>query len=361
MRVKFLRRAAAAPRAARCVPARLRALRASPPMLRCAACAAAASVARRGARAAAPRAHPSRASSSLRSPSSTEWLSRQLADPYVRAREAAGYRSRSAFKLVEINARCRLLARGASVVDLGAAPGGWSQVAVDIVGGGGAGARAPPTIFVRAGGAAAGAAGAAPAPAARRASFLDISGAEAGGGSGGERAAPPPPPPPPPPGARPLVVAVDLTALEPLRGVQMVCGDFMRAPTRAAVRRALPRGRADVVLSDMAHAFSGDASGDHARQLGLAGASLVFALSVLRAGGHWVGKVRYGREYGALRATVARLFAECDEVKPPASRADSAEAFLVGRRLRAARAPLLPAEAAALAALGVALDDAADD
>lgn len=315
----------------------------------------------------------SRFTSSLRSTSSNEWLKRQLSDPYVRAREAAGYRSRAAFKLAEINERFHILKKGASVVDLGAAPGGWTQVAVDAVGDS---MTMPPVMDMMNNTVTATTRFPSPTAATTntrrtRASFFDLSSEETAARTGlpsassfsssdlpssitattGAAAAavltglrsP----------RRPLVVAVDLEHITPLRGAQMVRGDFNDARTRAAVASALARGRADVILSDMAHAFTGDAGLDHARQMALAWSSFSFALSVLRAGGHWCAKVRYGIEYDALRSAVSRLFEDCTEVKPPASRLDSAEAFLVGRHLRIARPALLPHETARLAAHGV--------
>jgi 23S rRNA U2552 (ribose-2'-O)-methylase RlmE/FtsJ len=302
-----------------------------------------------------------RFTSSLRSTSSNEWLKRQLSDPYVRAREAAGYRSRAAFKLFEINERFRILTRGASVVDLGAAPGGWTQVAVDAVGS--PTASSPRAIDLTGGPHARDTAINASQPSAvsarARVSFFDLGGDEA------LRQSPAVPPPPAlkpsrrpsaPTSSRyqsPLVIAVDLEHVASLPGAQMVRGDFTDAKTRAAVASCLSQGRTDVVLSDMAHAFTGESGLDHTRQMALAWSSFVFAAGTLRAGGHWCAKVRYGPEYGLLRAAVSRIFEECIEVKPPASRIDSAEAFLLGRRLRAAQPALLPTECALLKSHGI--------
>lgn len=302
-----------------------------------------------------------RHASSLRSTSSNEWLKRQLSDPYVRAREAAGYRSRAAFKLFEINERFRILTRGASVVDLGAAPGGWTQVAVDAVGS--PAASSPRAIDLTGGpqerASATSTFPTSAVPARTRVSFFELNDAEA------SRQSPAAPPPPAAESARqrpvptssrvprPLVIAVDLEHVAPLPGAQMVRGDFTDARTRAMVASCLSQGRTDVVLSDMAHAFTGESGLDHTRQMALAWSSFVFAAGTLRAGGHWCAKVRYGPEYGLLRAAVSRIFEECIEVKPPASRTDSAEAFLLGKRLRAAQPALHPAECALLKSHGI--------
>jgi 23S rRNA (uridine2552-2'-O)-methyltransferase len=143
------------------------------------------------------------------------------------------------------------------------------------------------------------------------------------------------------------VLAVDLLAMEPLAGAQVVRGDFMLPATQAVLRSLLPapaqRGaaaaagssqRVDVVLSDMAHAFVGDAATDHSQQMALSWSALLFASSSLAQGGSWVCKVRYGSEYAALRAAARRCFEDCLELKPPASRSDSAEAYLVGKGFR---------------------------
>ena len=299
----------------------------------------------------------SRSTASLRSTSSNEWLKRQLSDPYVRAREAAGYRSRAAFKLTEINERLHILTKGSSVVDLGAAPGGWTQVAVDAVGDS---LTLPPVMDMSSSGPSPSLKRISPTKTRARTSFFDLSSEETAVVSGFAPSTATAPAPAAaakhatPRPRRPLVVAVDLEHIAPLRGAQMVRGDFNDLRTRAAVSSALPRGRADVVLSDMAHAFTGDAGLDHARQMALAWSSFSFALGALRAGGHWCAKVRYGSEYSALRSAASRLFEDCVEIKPPASRLDSAEAFLVGKRLRKARPALLPDEAARLAAHGIA-------
>jgi 23S rRNA U2552 (ribose-2'-O)-methylase RlmE/FtsJ len=323
-------------------------------------------------------------SSSARTPSSTEYLARQLRDPYVRAREAAGLRSRAAFKLLELDARAALIVHGAAVVDRGAAPGGWSQVAADAVGGGAPLPPPPPPIDARGGGGGSGcgsAPGALGVPAAaaagasvlaggspRRASFFSISAAEAAAaaGVGAARGARPAaatseassaaaPAAQPLRVPAPLVFAVDLSPMAPLAGVQVVRGDAFGAPVRAALRGLLaPHGaRADVLLSDMAHAFTGSASTDAARQAALGWAALLLAADALRTGGALVIKVRYGDEYAPLRAAVARRFSAALEIKPPASRADSAEAFLVGKGLRAGVA-FSPAERVTLAAFGLA-------
>jgi 23S rRNA (uridine2552-2'-O)-methyltransferase len=143
-----------------------------------------------------------------------------------------------------------------------------------------------------------------------------------------------------PAGPRPLVVAVDLIPMEPLSGAAVLQGDFFAGGTQEALWAALapsagrPRrgpGAVDAVLSDMAHSFTGEPGTDHTRQMALSWAALLFAAGALRPGGVLVVKVRYGEGYGPFRAAVARRFAACHEVKPPASRADSAEAYIIGK------------------------------
>jgi 23S rRNA (uridine2552-2'-O)-methyltransferase len=199
-----------------------------------------------------------------RSKSSQRWLTRQLNDPYVRAARQQGWRSRAAFKLIELDARFRLIRRGARVVDLGAAPGGWSQIAV------------------------------------RR-------------------------------GAH--VVGVDLLPIDPLPGATLIQGDFL-APDMPTRLVQLLGGRADLVLSDMAPNTTGHAATDHLRVVALAVAALDFALDVLAPGGGFVAKLFQG---GAEREMLARMkqhFTTVRHAKPPASRKDSNELYIVamGRR-----------------------------
>jgi len=202
-----------------------------------------------------------------RSSGSQRWLERQLNDPYVRAAQAAGYRSRAAFKLLEMDARAKLLRPGARIVDLGAAPGGWTQVAV------------------------------------------------AKAGAGGR------------------VVALDLLAMDPVTGAAVLQGDFQDATTLAAVRAALA-GPADLVLSDMAPNTTGHGATDHLRIMALAEEALAFALEVLAPGGGFVAKVFQGGSERDLLATLKRHFATVRHVKPPASRKDSAELYVVATGFR---------------------------
>ena len=285
-------------------------------------------------------------SASPHSSSSTQYLNRQLADPYVRKRIAAGYRSRSAFKLLELDARASLLTRGATVVDLGSAPGGWAQVAVEAVCAEGATPSYLPLIDLRD-------SAARHAPRADlmtpsgRVSFFNLNAIDGGSTpiAAEPRAATHR-------RSRAHVFAVDLTLMAPLKGVQFVRGDAFAASTRRALRTLLPHGRADVVLSDMAHSFTGSSHTDSARQAALTWAALDFGLTALSVGGHWCAKVRYGDDYSMLRSAVARLFGQMLEVKPPASRAESPEVYLVGKRLLP-NAAFSREESEALSVLGV--------
>ena len=211
-----------------------------------------------------------------RKPSSARWLRRQLKDPYVAEARRRGYRSRAAFKIIELDDRFRFLGPGGRVVDLGAAPGGWTQVAV---------AR------VRAG--------------------------KAGGGH---------------------VVALDVAEIEPMPGAVMVRGDFLDPETSALLAEVLG-GPADVVLSDMAPAAIGHRATDHYRVVALCEAALAFATAVLAPGGAFVAKVLGGGAEGALVAELRRLFARVKHAKPPSSRADSAEMYVVAQGFRGRGAP----------------------
>jgi 23S rRNA (uridine2552-2'-O)-methyltransferase len=205
-----------------------------------------------------------------RSASSTRWLERQLNDPYgARAREE-GYRARSAYKLIEMDDRFKLLAPGKRVIDLGAAPGGWSQVA------------------------------------AARVRSTD---------------------------AEPLVVAVDYLDMDPIPGVITLKKDFLDADAPELIRAALS-GPADVILSDMAAPTTGHRHTDHLRTTQLCEAAADFALTVLKPGGHFVTKVFQGGTEGALLATLKRAFASLHHVKPPASRKESVELYLVAKGFR---------------------------
>ncbi len=202
-----------------------------------------------------------------RKPSSTEWLKRQLNDPYVAAAHRQGYRSRAAFKLIELDDRFRLLRRGDRIVDLGCAPGGWTQIAV-------------------------------------------------------ERAGP-----------HGRVVGIDIAETTPVAGATILRGDLTDPTVLDAVRRALGGGAA-VVLSDMAPATTGHAATDHLRIVALAEAAYGIAEEILEPGGTFVAKVFQGGAEGELLARLKRSFAELRHAKPPASRAESAETYVVAKGFR---------------------------
>ncbi len=202
--------------------------------------------------------------------SSQRWLERQLNDPYVARAKREGYRSRAAYKLLEIDEKHRLLKPGQRVVDLGAAPGGWAQVAARKVGS---------------------------------------------------------------PEGRGKVVGIDLLPIEPLPGVDFVQLDFLapEAPERLV---ELLGGEADVVLSDMAANATGHKKTDHLKIMGLAEAAAEFARSVLAPGGAFLAKVLQGGTEGALLTDLKRDFATVRHVKPAASRSDSAELYVLAMGFR---------------------------
>jgi 23S rRNA (uridine2552-2'-O)-methyltransferase len=205
-----------------------------------------------------------------RRPSSTRWLQRQLNDPYVARARSEGYRSRAAYKLAEIDDAHHLLKPGARVLDLGAAPGGWSQVAA----------------------------------------------ARAGAAEGRGR-----------------VVAVDLLDMEPIPDVDVLRLDFLEASAPDVIRAALD-GPADVVLTDMAPASTGHRQTDHLRIMALAEAALEFAREVLAPGGAFLAKVLQGGTEAELLASMKRDFDKVRHVKPKASRADSAELYVLATGFR---------------------------
>jgi 23S rRNA (uridine2552-2'-O)-methyltransferase len=202
-----------------------------------------------------------------RKPSSTEWLNRQLNDPYVAEAHRLGYRSRAAFKLIQLDERFHLLKPGMRVVDLGCAPGGWTQIA------------------------------------ARRL------------------------------GAQGRVIGVDLSATEPIEGAALLTGDFRDADIAEHVHELLG-GPADLVLSDMAAPATGHAATDHLRIVALAEEAFAFAESILKPGGAFVAKVFQGGAEGSLLAALKRAFAEVRHAKPAASRAESAETYVVAKGFR---------------------------
>ena len=208
--------------------------------------------------------------------SSTRWLDRQLNDPYVVQAKRDGYRGRAAYKLAEIDDRFRFLVPGARVVDLGCAPGGWCQVAV------------------------------------KRVNAL----AEKSGK------------------ARGRVIGVDLQAVEPIAGAEIIRQDFLEEGADDRVK-ALLDGEADVVLSDMAAAATGHRPTDHMRIMALAEAAAHFAFDVLTEGGSFAAKVLHGGTERDLLTLLKRHFAKVSHFKPPASRADSAEMYVVATGFRA--------------------------
>jgi 23S rRNA (uridine2552-2'-O)-methyltransferase len=207
--------------------------------------------------------------------SSTLWLERQLNDPYVRRAKAEGYRGRAAFKIIELDDKFRFLVPGARVVDLGCAPGGWSQVAVERV---------------------------------------NALGTKAGKPVG-------------------RIVGVDLQEVEPIAGVELHQLDFLSDGADDKVKQWLG-GKADVVMSDMAAASSGHKQTDHLRIVALCEAAAQFAFDVLEPGGTFVAKVLSGGAEGGLQTVLKQRFDTVANVKPPASRSDSSEKFVVARGFR---------------------------
>jgi 23S rRNA (uridine2552-2'-O)-methyltransferase len=208
-----------------------------------------------------------------RKTASTRWLQRQLNDPYVEEAKRRGYRSRAAFKLIEIDDKYRLLKPGMTVVDLGAAPGGWSQIAAERVGS-----------------------------------------AEGRG----------------------QVLAVDLAAIEPLPGVEGLGLDVSASDAPVAIRARLRGGRADAVLSDMASPATGHRATDHLRVIALVEAALDLAEEVLKPGGTFLAKVFQGGAGGELVARLKRSFAKVQHVKPKASRPESPEVYVLATGFRGA-------------------------
>jgi 23S rRNA (uridine2552-2'-O)-methyltransferase len=205
--------------------------------------------------------------------SSQLWLERQLNDPYVARSKAEGYRSRAAYKMTEIDDRFHLLKPGRRVVDLGAAPGGWSQVAAARVGSS---------------------------------------------------------------EAKPLVVAIDYLGMDPITGVLVLEKDFLDPDAPDLIKRALGGEKADVVLSDMAAPTTGHRATDHLRIVALCEAAADFARDVLKPGGAFLAKVFRGGTENTLLTDLKRDFAKVQHVKPPASRSDSPELYLLATGFRGA-------------------------
>ena len=206
-----------------------------------------------------------------RSVSSTRWLARQLNDPYVAEAKRQGYRSRAAFKLLQLDDRFHFLKPGTRVVDLGAAPGGWTQVAAD------------------------------------RVKATTSKDSKPGGGK---------------------VVGIDIIDWDPVPGATHLVHDFLDDAAPELLKRALD-GPADVVLSDMAAPATGHSATDHMRIIHLCETALAFALEVLAPGGCFVAKVFKGGTEKTLLDEMKRHFATVRHAKPAASRAESAETYVV--------------------------------
>jgi 23S rRNA (uridine2552-2'-O)-methyltransferase len=206
-----------------------------------------------------------------RSLSSKLWLERQLNDPYVARAKREGYRSRAAYKLSEIDDKHRFLKPGAKVIDLGAAPGGWSQVA------------------------------------AKRIALEE---------------------------GRGRVVAIDILDMDAIPGVDFLRLDFLDPMAPDELKRLLG-GPADVVLSDMAANATGHRQTDHLKIMALVEAAADFAREVLKPGGAFVAKVLQGGTEASLLADLKRDFASVKHIKPGASRSDSAELYLLATGFRA--------------------------
>lgn len=197
--------------------------------------------------------------------SSRRWLERHLNDPYVHQSRIDGYRSRAAYKLIEINDRYKLLKKGQKVIDLGAAPGGWSQVAAHIV------------------------------------------------GSSREN---------------PSVIGIDYLHVDPLPGVILLEMDFLDDEAPQKLLEALG-AKPDLIISDMAAPTTGHRRTDHLRTAHLCEVAADFAMSVLKPGGHFLTKTFQGGTENALLAVLKQNFKSVHHVKPPASRTESAELYLL--------------------------------
>lgn len=199
--------------------------------------------------------------------SSRRWLERHINDPYVHRARAEGWRSRAAFKLIEIDDKHKLLKPGQRVIDLGAAPGGWTQVAVERVGS-----------------------------------------AE----------------------ASPRVVAIDYLGMDAVAGARVLEMDFLDDDAPALLMEALG-GAPDIVLSDMAAPTTGHQRTDHLRTVALTEAAAEFAMEVLAPGGHFLAKTFQGGTENELLARLKRSFAGVRHIKPKASRSESVEMFLLAK------------------------------
>ena len=207
--------------------------------------------------------------------SQVKWLQRQLNDPYVRRAQLEGFRGRAAFKILELNEKFNFLIPGSKVVDLGCAPGGWSQVAVDLV---------------------------------------NAIGTKKNAKIGS-------------------VIGVDLQEVEVLPGARFYQLDFMANDADLEVKNIL-EGKANVVMSDMAASSSGHKKTDHLRIMALCETAAYFAFDVLEEGGTFVAKVLAGGAESDLQTLLKQKFTKVYNVKPPSSRSDSSEKFVVALGFR---------------------------
>ena len=207
--------------------------------------------------------------------SSTRWLERQLNDPFVRQAKIKGYRSRSAFKILELNEKFEFLVPGARVLDLGCAPGGWSQVAAE-----------------------------------KTNSALTKKHKKQG-----------------------FVLSIDLKFVEPIEGVQLDILDFLEDDAPQKVKHWMGQ-KIDVVMSDMAPSSSGHKKTDHLRIINLCEQAAYFAFEVLEKGGTFVAKVLAGGAESELQKVLKNNFSKVSNVKPISSRSDSSEKFVVAKGFR---------------------------
>ncbi|WP_051091316.1 RlmE family RNA methyltransferase [Methylopila sp. M107] len=210
-----------------------------------------------------------------RTHASTLWLDRQLNDPYVQAAKREGFRSRAAFKLIEIDDKYKLLKPGQKIVDLGAAPGGWSQIAAD------------------------------------RTGIAD--------------------------GKPGVIVAIDLLEMEQVAGVDFMVLDFLDDAAPDILKSKLG-GKADLVMSDMAANTVGHRRTDHLRIVAMVEAAALFASEVLAPGGAFLAKVFQGGAAGDLLTELKRDYAKVIHVKPPASRKGSSELYVLATGFRGGKA-----------------------
>jgi 23S rRNA (uridine2552-2'-O)-methyltransferase len=209
-----------------------------------------------------------------RKESSTRWLKRQLSDPYVARARDEGLRSRAAFKLIEMDDKFHFLKPGGRIVDLGSSPGGWTMIAADRV--------------------------------------------NAQGANKGKQG---------------RVIGMDLSETDPVPGAVLICHDFMDDDAPRLLKDAL-KGPADVVLSDMAAQATGHAGTDHLRVLGLLETAFEFACEVLSPGGTFIGKAFKGGTEAELLARIKKRFKTVKHAKPPSSRKESAETYVVAQGFR---------------------------